>query len=332
MENYYQNKAVSNSDLGILQYEGPRSFKAYKDSLEKDFKKSKTLIFGEQFHCFLLENDKFFERYFINSIPAPTGQMLNYVASLLMNYEEEKEDFSEDQHKKAYEYTKELNGGKLQASADKFKERFITEGKPYCDFVLANLGKAEISSEKYQELVVMRNQCLNHPLVVKMLKEGYENIYEVHNEFEIYTTFSVGGEPIEVKGKLDKVFVFKKDDNYFISIIDFKSTTKSPYLFKDSIEEYNYDRQAAFYLDLAMKHYADKYGYNNVDGEFLWVACSSDIKRQDRLPVVYKCSQATYQKGKEKYVNLLSEYAYYLLNDFWETTIIERENKYIIEI
>ena len=147
----------------------------------------------------------------------------------------------------------------------------------------------ELSSSEMNKLVNMQDALMNYKEVYEMLAIGEKQKIAMWEE-----------DGIKRKGKFD---------NYIggCCVIDLKtSKDASPQGFEKSLKYlYDYDRQAAWYIDGASTLKENK----NIELEFFWVV---QEKESPYIPALYKASIETLNNGRLKYHDLLLQYKEYL--------------------
>jgi PDDEXK-like domain of unknown function (DUF3799) len=103
----------------------------------------------------------------------------------------------------------------------------------------------------------------------------------------------------EKKAELDLVKIF----DHVIHIVDFKWTSFPPTMFQYSIWKYDYQFQAAFYVDLVKEFYPDH------QIEFYFIAANGFGA------VPFKLSQESYELGKSQYQEMLELYNWHVKNN-----------------
>jgi hypothetical protein len=137
----------------------------------------------------------------------------------------------------------------LKTDAQRLEKIFTDANKAYYNFLQKQSGKTLISQETYDKCLDIVNEVLSNKEVITSL--GIDCLdCEILSEH--YLTSSVGDYPFYIKGYLDRIVIDKK--RRVIRICDFKTTAKPIDKFKDTIEYFKYNHQAAIYLQLINKY------------------------------------------------------------------------------
>ncbi len=149
-------------------------------------------------------------------------------------------------------------------------------GALYEQFAAQNAGKIIIGAPMHQRAVAAVKACKELPVLLELLIGG-------HAEHTIMT--EVMGVPVKMRADYINI-----DKGY---IVDLK-TTKYPAdvdIFKQTIEQYEYDLSAALYVKIAEKAHGKPF-------DFYWAPVSKPDLKAD----VYKATASTLQKGFDKVV------------------------------
>lgn len=149
-------------------------------------------------------------------------------------------------------------------------------------------GKIIMTSAELEELNRCVKACLRSPRVMELLGKG-------RAEVSIFESAHMDvGLDVAVKGRLD----FVPDDHPVL--IDIKAVRDaSPAAFGKAVVDYEWHRQAAWYLDLWNHE-----GVDHRDG-FLWIA----LEKPTGLLAFYVCPPDLEQKGREDNARDLALYA-----------------------
>lgn len=230
VEEYRKHPALNFSTLAALD-KGPQ----YLLKEEKEYTEAMKL--GSAVDCLITDPNSFYEKFIIATANKPTGQLEYFVDQLLSLVEGDYP--SEEDFITAYENTKQWNGGKLQASLDKFKERFEKEGKNYFKFVLDSQGKDILTSEDYMNCVKLSNAITKGVFTEKffILEPGVEILYQTPIIFNC----------LEFQYKILVDYIKIDHNKKTISPADIKTMADSVSNFKNSIWKYRYDIQSSLY-------------------------------------------------------------------------------------
>lgn len=147
----------------------------------------------------------------------------------------------------------------------------------------AESGREILRSDDFDTICKMKDSLLHHPMAKNILKRS-------ENEGAYTATI----EGVDCKAKIDL-----ENKGYFF---DLKSTDDASHAgFKKSIGKYRYDRQAAFYGDIAAK--------NGVEfKEFIFVAIE---KKAPYLVGVWMLDKESIELGRSSYLKLLEKFKFH---------------------
>lgn len=264
---YYEDLTrLSNSNIGWFLQKGPAFLhKMLTDPPSEE--KNSVLERGTMIHCYLLQPEEFQKTYVVWDKSRPTSaQQEKFCQALANTLEIEPDKAILSAYKEAY------------STAGKSDDKMLSEGlkiastlKDYIDFLKANDGRIMISPSDAKTLDKIKQNVKNHKLAWKLLwplgrvenapyLNGYfdEDIkFRTEHEFHInweysfdtfksnkYTSDNVISVTIKCKSLLDGLTLDFKNKNAII--YDLKTTQKL-WHFEDSIEQYDYGRQLAYY-------------------------------------------------------------------------------------
>jgi predicted RNA-binding protein associated with RNAse of E/G family len=324
-ENYYEIKAVSQSQLTNLSY-GP---KYYKNNLDKVQEDTEAMTIGSLVDCLLTEQEAFDKKYYISKFSKPTAQMGLYVDLLFKSYVEDEGILH---HENAYEQLKLDNGGKLRDSLEKFKERFEVEGKNYFDELVIGTNYKVITPEQYDTAKKVVESLLTNEFTSKEFL-GEEVLYQLEITWDYISP--VDNEVTKCKSKLDLVVI--NHSKHEICPKDIKVKMDSVGDFYSSYLKFRYDLQAAFYTE-ALEQFIldndlfDKNGKCYTIKPFRFIVESA---KYPGTPLIFEISlndlntgrYGGYYKGRyyKGYVELIEELKYYEKNNRfdYEKSVIE---------
>lgn len=292
--NYKESKAINNSLLSYFDVEqGGNPFKFNKEYTNPSVREDTDIQkFGTAVHCFILENSKFNELYYVNSFTEEESY------KKLNSYKFKDFSFEEVCKLLCVEYVNSKDAKKEETRLKHYNEHFIflLQFKNYYEELVENKNKIMLSNLEYDKIIKIYCNISIHNLADTLIK----NLTDV--ELELYDIIN----SIDCKGKLDGVNYKEK------YIIDIKTTSKSSYNFEESFIKYKYGRQAAFYSELS--------GIN----KFYFIVCNTI----DCSIVVYEISENTLKEEKQKLKNTLSELEFHFTSDSWNYTLNELNNNY----
>lgn len=249
---YYEDLTrISNSNIGWFLNKGPAFLhKMLTDPPEEE--KNSTLERGTMIHEYILQPEEFQKDYVIWSKSRPSSaQQEKFCQALAFSTEIEPNRAVLSAYKEAY------------STRGKSDDLMLSEGlkiastlKDYIDFLKANDGRKMISPWDVKMLEKIKHNIQSHKLANKIIWPlstfGYEQdgtytsgVINAWHEFHINWTYYVKmAAGVECKSLLDGLTLDFK--NKKATIYDLKTTQKL-WHFEDSIEQYDYLRQLAFY-------------------------------------------------------------------------------------
>ena len=244
---YYEDLSrISNSNIGWFLNKGPAFLhKMLTDPPPEE--KNATLERGTMIHEYILQPEEFQKDYVVwdKSRPA-SSQQEEFCQALVNSIEIEPNKAVLDAYKKAY------------STRGKSEDLMLSEGlkiastlKDYIDFLKANDGRKMISPWDVQMLEKIKHKISSHKLASKIINNSYgdneyENWHEFHINWEYTTEIAV---TVQCKSLLDGLSLNFKTRKAII--YDLKTTAKL-WHFEDSIEQYDYLRQLAYYKQAVM--------------------------------------------------------------------------------
>ena len=237
---YYEDRTrISNSNIGWFLNKGPAFLhKMLTDPPPEE--KNSVLERGTMIHMYLLQPEEFQKTYVVWDKSRPTSaQQEKFCQALASTLEIEPNRAILSAYKEAY------------STAGKSEDKMLLEGlkiastlKDYIDFLKANDGRTMISPYEYQMLEKIKQNVQSHKLAWHIidapLKAAELCDYEAHHEFHI--NWECRG--VQCKSLLDGLTLDFKNKKAII--YDLKTTQKL-WHFEDSIDQYDYCRQLAYY-------------------------------------------------------------------------------------
>lgn len=296
---------VSNSSLSYLNEEEGGGILKFLNYLDKksDSKETKSMELGSLVHA-LLEDENIVDTFCTEEFEKPTSMMAQWVERVFIKNKGwlgTPSAFILQEKKDAYVTLKD---------SDKILEKFEKEGGPYYLFLDRNKDKKIID----QKLLKDAKKCLENinkdRIAFQLIDNAVTENMIVQNELEIYWKY-LG---IKCKSKLDRVVI--DNNKKTIKLVDYKTTGKPIYFFKDSFNKYRYYRQMAFYKE------ALSYLYPDYEIEVFIIAVETFGTFECQ---VYKMTEETLDKGFMEFRNLLNSLLDHIELDF----NIELNNKII---
>ena len=237
---YYEDLTrISNSNIGWFLQKGPAYLHKMLTNPPPE-EKNYVLERGTLIHMYLLQPEEFRNTYVVWDKSRPTSaQQEKFCQALASTLEIEPNRAILSAYKEAY------------STAGKSEDKMLLEGlkiastlKDYIDFLKANDGRTMISPYEYQMLEKIKQNVQSHKLAWHIidapLKAAELCDYEAHHEFHI--NWECRG--VQCKSLLDGLTLDFKNKKAII--YDLKTTQKL-WHFEDSIDQYDYCRQLAYY-------------------------------------------------------------------------------------
>lgn len=317
---YEESTAISNSDIGTFILGGPKYLKR-----SRNFKRKREVYFdkGSAFHCYILENLKFNERYYVasNKIGGMFGKFLEDVVKKVVIENKDEIEAVESAYKES-EFKLEFKSILTKFYKPEVQEVYRS--------MLENSSKVSLSLEEFKDIKSMVDAVYQHKASVKLLPAisptvSTGNVILDFDEVEIYWKFEIPAEStssfdfpsfeIDCKSKVDRLIIDKI--NKTVKIVDLKTTGKPARGFVKSYKNYSYYRQLAYYKDAVsyyMKHVLDLDPKDYTFECFIIVAETS----APFCVKVYKPLELDLQLGFEEYTDILKEISWHIKNDVWE--------------
>jgi len=339
--NYRLSNSLNQSSLKVLE-DSPREFRRIMDG-EIEFESTKDTERGDLVHKSCLEPELISKEYAIveGEVPSHKSQTA-FINALPQAFEPDDQDII-DAYKMAYS-VKGKSDEKVEKEAKEVYEK-------YREYYQAVAGDKEIiTSKEYETAAQSAKAAMDHPIIGNMLKQDDNSLIEfpvgfsiddsgftrsskalkergddLKDEFNhLYSRVIEKGNPINLKGKLDKV-----DINYeskTIKIMDIKSTKMSFKQFQKNFFEYGMDLQAAVYTEAMFYYLHHDLGYSEAevrvfDVEFYFAVINVN-KPEARL---FHVSAETTDRGIAKMLNILNDYVWHDDNGLWEAKAVEYE-------
>tara|TARA_Y100000592_G_scaffold67814_1_gene105414 strand:- start:11532 stop:12527 length:996 start_codon:yes stop_codon:yes gene_type:complete len=253
-EFYNKDYKFSYSSLNKLLF-SPSLF--YKDYIlkEREEKTDKHLIEGKLLHLLLLQPEKLHEEFSIvpNKIPSDNvRRVLNQVKQTAhLNVVPDLEDHEPEiitalQHQNLYQSIKD--------DSKRLAKILTDDNKEYFKFLLESKGKDIIDNDmlakaKERVDIIKDNKDVSSLLEVSVTDFEIDPV-EAWNEK--YLECDLKDYKFGLKGYVDRYVIDHESKE--ITIIDFKTTSKSLDKFAETVDYYNYWMQAVIYITLVIKN------------------------------------------------------------------------------
>ena len=326
---YYSDLTrVSNSNIGWFLQKGPAFLhKMLTDPPPEE--KNAVLERGSMIHMYILQPEEFQKTYVVWDKSRPTSaQQEKFCQALASSLEIEPNRAILDAYKQAY------------STAGKSEDKMLSEGlkitstlKDYIDYLKSGDQRIMITPYDAQMLKKIKNEIEAHKLAKRIVwPDGYLGNYSYENQpqhfkdgnfldyspitfHEFHINWEYYGEmPIACKSLLDGLTL--DFENKKAIIYDLKTTQKL-WHFEDSIDQYDYCRQLAYY-SMAVDWYLEKECEEdplNWTYEYYIIGIDTTGSYEIR---VFKIEPHKIQPRMDVIYNALTDIAWHQANDKWD--------------
>ena len=304
-EEFYNGEyTFSYTSLNKLLF-SPQLF--YKDYIlkEREEKTDKHLIEGKLLHLLLLQPEKLHEQFSIvpNKIPSDNvRRVLNQVKETAhLNVVPDLEDHKPEiitalQHQNLYQSIKD--------DSKRLAKILTDDNKEYFKFLLESKGKDIIDNDmlaKAEERVQLIKDNKNISSLLEVSVTDFE-IDPVEAWNEKYLECDLKDHKFGLKGYIDRYVIDHEAKE--ITIIDFKTTSKSLDKFAETVDYYNYWMQAVIYITLVVKNSLEDASDYKISFNFVV------IDNYDQV-YIFETSDATKQKWYQAFYEVLESAKYH---------------------
>ena len=301
-EFYSKDFKFSYSSLNKLLF-SPSLF--YKDYIlkEREEKTDKHLIEGKLLHLLLLQPEKLHEEFSIVPTKVPS-ESLKKVLKLIPNHTQEKELSNVDDNV-ILDCLHEINLYQSLKDTDKRVAKVrTTECEDYYSFMCNTSGKDVIDNDmlakaKERVEIIKNNKDISSLLEVSVTDFEIDPI-EAWNEK--YLECDLKDHRFGLKGYIDRYVIDHEAKE--ITIIDFKTTSKSLDKFAETVDYYNYWMQAVIYITLVVKNSLEDASDYKINFNFVV------IDNYDQV-YIFETSDATKQKWYQAFYEVLESAKYH---------------------
>lgn len=244
---------LSYSGLNKLLY-SPRVFYNQYILGVKEEKLDVHLVEGKVVHCLILEEDKFNDQFLIipNKVPEGNPKIIMDTIWAKAKAEGLLETGPEHFQVEILELMQKLNYYQALKTDNQRVDKILNEDNlAYYQFLQKQSNKTLVSMETYEKCMEMRDEVVSNEHAVESLYldtvPGNVTILTEH-----YLTAKLANYPFYIKGFLDRMII--DPNKRLIRINDFKTTAKPIDKFKETIEFFRYNNQAAMYAELVHKY------------------------------------------------------------------------------
>ena len=332
---YYEDHTrVSNSSIGWFLNKGPAYFyKMLKGEIEGE--KSTAMDRGSMIHEYILQPEEFQKDYVVWNKSRPTSaQQEKFCQALAFSTEIEPNRAILDAYKQAY------------STAGKSDDKMLSEGlkiastlKDYIDFLKANDGRIMISPWDVKMLEKIKHNIQSHKLASKIIEtpvletskpfldepeQGtitYAAYHEFHINWEWEMLLEHSGDPnppellqVACKSLLDGLTLDFKNKKAII--YDLKTTQKL-WHFEDSMEQYDYLRQLAYYMWAVRWYLNAECKEDPTKWKFSFYIIGIDTTGSNEIRV-FNFTEAQMVRPSMKIMDALRDIAWHQASDKWE--------------
>lgn len=328
--NNYSKYTISPSGLSAFRF-SPSSFIRYKEREEKE-SSVKSYVFGSAFHTYILENDKFNERYVINDASPMEGMMGEFIRAFFNEFSEAEDNNFEGFNKdKAYKMAYAASGfkTKIETVIKNFENEDKDERKVanmnYFNFLRENKGKDVITSKEHEDILFMNSKIQEHKVASKLFIDDHSRNTQYLNEFD--HQWKIEGFKFNFHGVMDRVVI--DHDAKTVILVDLKTCKYSNKdAFSESCIKYNYDIQIAFYR-LGLLNFMKENHISDYKIFSYIVACQ---KSQGYDCAVYSISDNDIIKSNLRINEELKELSWHFENSIWDYPKSYYEGNGIIDL
>jgi hypothetical protein len=333
---YYEDKSrISNSNIGWFLNKGP----AYLHKmLTEDVPEEKNPVLerGTMIHEYILQPEEFQKDYVVwNKSRPSSAQQEKFCQELAFSAEIEPNKAVLSAYKEAY------------STAGKSEDKMLSEGlkiastlKDYIDFLKANDGRIMISPWDVKMLDKIKQNIQSHKLAGKIIEtpvletskpfldkpEPGTIIHAAYHEFHINWEYPVvcdidigqheterSAYTIKCKSLLDGITLDFR--NKIVTIYDLKTTQKL-WHFEDSIIQYDYLRQLAYYTMAVCWYLKNEVGENPDEWTFEYYIIGIDTTGSYEIRV-FKIDEDVVKSRNDVIEKALHDIAWHEANDKW---------------
>ena len=320
---YYEDLTrISNSNIGWFLKKGPAFLhKMLTDPPPEE--KNSTLERGTMIHEYLLQPEEFQKDYVVWDKGRPSSaQQEKFCQELANSAEIEPNKALLSAYRASYSTTNKAEE-KMLSEASKIASTL----KEYIDFLKSGDSRKMIGPWDVKMLETIKQNFKQHKLAWNLLwPEMWKDfVYEHHHEFHINWEYETPYNGIiSCKSLLDSLCI--DYTNKTVTIMDLKTTAKL-YHFEDSMKEYDYCRQLAYYT-LAVKWYLiHEKGVDAKELDETWIfnrfIIAIDTVNDYSIRVFWLSEPDIQIMGEKPYkriVSALDEIAWHQTTDQWDHT------------
>lgn len=338
-ENYYSDRTrISNSNIGWFLQKGP----AYLHKMLTDpppEEKNPVLERGTMIHEYLLQPEEFQKDYVVwNKSRPSSAQQEKFCQALASSVEIEPNKAVLSAYKESY------------STKGKSDDLMLSEGlkiastlKDYIDFLKANDGRIMISPWDVKMLEKIKQNIQSHKLADKIvwpigyaMREGYCTQLRIHapddkifkpEDAGYYHEFHINWEWKDLTGKHGKEKACVQCKSLLDGLtLDFKNkeaiiydlkTTQKLWHFEDSMEQYDYLRQLAYYMWAVRWYLNTECNEDSTKWKFSFYIIGIDTTGSNEIRV-FNFTEAQMVRPSVKIINALRDIAWHQSTGKWD--------------
>jgi len=319
---YSRPFSFSYSGLSKLLY-SPRLFYNHYILQEREEKLDQHLIEGKVIHCLLLDNDSFDKQFIVSPSNLPSTNTKSVIDKLF--YEKNVIEGDLEEHDQTIlDILKEINLHQALKTDQQRIDKIITDDvKSYWNFLKEKGNKDLLDQETL-------DRCKQSVDILKNNQHVNELMGLTLSDFELQETFNeqlieikLKDMPFGLKGILDNIKIDYANRTVYIN--DLKTSGKTLKEFRESIDYYNYDLQAAIYSILV------SYKFSEILNNTWRIQYSFVVIDKYQQVGIYEVSQDTLIKWTERFNEVLSiALMHYTSRDFSKPAEFIEQGKIII--
>ena len=311
---YYEDMSrISNSNIGWFLNKGSAYLRDMLDGKQEGITGA-TLDRGTMIHMYILQPDEFWENYQILDFETPSSkQQLLFAEQLANTLELEPNRAVISAYNTAYSTT--------NVSDEKVLEKGLKLSEKLSDYITylkaEKTGKKTISFADLSMLKTIDANLKKHKLANNLLFETVDGD-SANNEFHINWDFPKQhhGINLECKSLLDRVVI-----NHFtkkITLIDIK-TTVDVNKFDQSMIQYDYARQLAYYWLAVLWYMKNEVGINAFDENYTFETYIVAIQNNGNYQVkVFNITDKQLEDRLETIDSAISDICWHKTNNMWD--------------
>lgn len=319
---YSQPFSFSYSGLSKLLY-SPGLFYSHYILQEREERLDQHLIEGKVIHCMLLDNGSFNKQFIVSPSNLPSTNSKSVIDKLF--YDKKVIEGELEEHDQLIlEILRDINLHQSLKTDQQRLDKIITEDvKSYWGFLKQKGNKDLLDQETLDKCtksveILRSNKHVNELMGLTM--SDFE-LQEIFNEQPIETELK--NMPFGLKGIVDNIKIDYAAKTVYIN--DLKTSSKTLSEFKESIEYYNYNLQAAIYSVLV------SYKFSEILNSSWKIQFSFVVIDKYQQVGIFEVSQDTLIRWDEKLSNTLEiARAHYVTRDYSKPVEFIAQGKVII--